>query len=174
MGSWPVIKDLIGFCFLLFFHPEMLLADGWTTIETPQPWCKIEGRPHHPTWTPHPSLFELKETTFFVPESHQTILLHPITPHVSLVSCQFPRLEASQNTCLGSGDHYPSLIIMFLFFPFVYRSVKVFFSCKVQALEEFILFSLELVRKNYEKRSVEWGGVRTGWDERIIGTNLFS
>ena len=64
MGSWPVIKDLIEFSFLLFFHPQMVLADGWTTIEGSQPWCQKEGRPHHPTWTPHPSLFELKEITF--------------------------------------------------------------------------------------------------------------
>ena len=112
---------------LLFFHPEMVLADGWTTIETPQPWCKKEGRPHHPTWTPHPSLFELKETTFFVPESHQTILLHPITPHVSLVSCQFPRLEASQNTCLGSGDHYPSLMIILIYIFFCLQKCQSFF-----------------------------------------------
>ena len=155
----------------------MVLADGWTTIERPQPWCQKEGRPHHPTWTPpppHPSLFELKETTFSSPRATRTIHLHPIMPHVSLVSCQFPRLEAFQNTCLGPGDHYPSLIIIFLFFLSSTEVSKFVFSCKVQALEEFILFSLELVRKNYEKRSVEWGGVRTGWDERIIGTNLFS
>ena len=63
---------------------------------------------------------------------------------------------------------------IFLFFLSSTEVSKFVFSCKVQALEEFILFSLELVRKNYEKRSVEWGGVRTGWDERIIGTNLFS
>ena len=62
-----------------------------------------------------------------VPESHQTIHLHPIMPHVSIVSCQFPRLEAFQNTCLGCGGQYPSLIIIFLFFPFVHRSVKVCF-----------------------------------------------
>ena len=127
MGSWTVIEDLIRFCFLLFFHPEMVLADGWTTIETPQPWCKKEGRPHHPTWTPHPSLFELKETTFFVPESHQTILLHPITPHVSLVSCQFPRLEASQNTWLGSGDHYPRLMIIVIYIFFCLLKCRSFF-----------------------------------------------
>ena len=62
-----------------------------------------------------------------VPESHQTIHLHPIMPHVSIASCQFPRLEAFQNKCLGSGDLYPSLIIIFLFLPFVHRKVKVCF-----------------------------------------------
>ena len=53
------------------------------------------------------------------------------------------------------GDHYPSLIIIFLFFLSSTEVSKFVFSCRVQALEEFILFSLELVRKNYEKRSVE-------------------
>ena len=38
---------------------------------------------------------------------------------------------------------------------------------------KLFLFSLELVWKNYEKRSVEWGGIRTGWDERTIATNLY-
>ena len=38
---------------------------------------------------------------------------------------------------------------------------------------KLFLFSLELVWKNCEKRSVEWGGIRTGWDERIIATNLY-
>ena len=51
---------------------------------------------------------------------------------------------------------------------------KFVFSCKVQALEEFILFSLELVMKNYEKRSVEWGGARTGWDEPGSLERIFS
>ena len=176
MGCWPVIKDLIGFCFLLFFHPEMVLADGWTTIETPQPWCKKEGRLHHPTWTPHPSLFELHEGNhILVPESHQTILLHPLCPTFPLFPVSFLVWKLSRIRALLLGDHYPSLIIIFLFFLSSTEVSKFVFSCKVQqALEEFILFSLELVRKNYEKRSVEWGGVRTGWDEQINGTNLFS
>ena len=174
MGSWPVIKDLIGFCFLLFFHPEMLLADGWTTIETPQPWCKIEGRPHHPTWTPHPSLFELKETTFSYPRATRPFISIPLCLTFPLFPVSFLVWKLSRIRALLLGDHYPSLIIIFLFFLSSTEVSKFVFSCKVQALEEFILFSLELVRKNYEKRSVEWGGVRTGWDERIIGTNLFS
>ena len=112
---------------LLFIHPKMVLADGWTTIETPQPWCQKGGRPHHPTWTPPPLLIWAEGNHILVPESQQTIHLHPIIPHVSIVSRQFPRLEAFQNTCLGSGDHYPGLIIIFLFFPSVYRSIKVWF-----------------------------------------------
>ena len=51
---------------------------------------------------------------------------------------------------------------------------KFVFSYKVQALEEFVLFSLELVTKNYEKRSVEWGGARTGWDEPGSLKRIFS
>ena len=76
---------------------------------------------------PQPLLIWAEGNHIFVPESHQTIHLHPIIPHVSIVSCQFPRLEAFQNTCLGCGGQYPSLIIIFLFFPFVHRSVKVCF-----------------------------------------------
>ena len=90
---------------------------------------------------PHP-LFELKETTSRPqgsrPSRYQTILFHAITPHVSLVSCQFPRLEASQNTCLGSGDHYPSLNLYLYFFLSSTEVSKFVFSCKVQALEEFM------------------------------------
>ena len=54
-------------------------------------------------------------------------------PNVSIVSCQFPRLEASQNTCLGSGDHYPGRMIMFLFFFLPSTEVsKFFFNFEVQ------------------------------------------
>ena len=62
-----------------------------------------------------------------VPESHQTIHLHPIMPHVSLVSCQFPRLEAFQNMCLGSGDHYPSLMIILIYLFFCLQKCQSFF-----------------------------------------------
>ena len=76
---------------------------------------------------PPPLLIWAEGNHILVPESHQTIHLHPIIPHVFIVSCQCPRLEAFQNTCLGCGGHYPRLIIIFLFFPFVHRSVKVCF-----------------------------------------------
>ena len=111
----------------LIFNPEMVLADGWTKIETPQPWCQkeedttIQREPFPPppylSWRkPHSRPRE--------PPDHSS---PSIIPHVSIVSWQFPRLEAFQNTCLGSGDHYPGLIIIFWFFPFVYRSIKVWF-----------------------------------------------
>ena len=112
---------------LLFFHPEMVLADGWTTIETPQPWCQKEGRPHHPTWTPHPSLFELKETTFFVHESHR--------------DDSSPSHYASRFTCFllvsSSGsfpkyvpwfcDHYPSLMIILMYICFCLQKCQSIF-----------------------------------------------
>ena len=155
----------------------MVLADGWTTIETPHPWYQKEGRPHHSTSTPqppHPSLFELKETTFSSPRATRPSFSIPLCLTFPLFRVSFLVWKLSRIRALLLGDHYPSLIITFLFFLSSTEVSKFVFSCKVQALEEFILFSLELVRKNYEKRSVEWGGVRTGWDERIIGTNLFS
>ena len=68
----------------------------------------------------------------------QTILFNPITPHVSIVSCQFSRLEAFQNTCFGSGDHYPTLNLYLYFFLSSTEKSKFVFSCKVQALEEFM------------------------------------
>ena len=81
---------------------------------------------------PPPLLIWAEGNHILVPESHQTIL-HPIMPHVSIVSCQFPRLEASQNTCLGSGDHYPGRMIMFLFFFLPSTEVsKFFFNFEVQ------------------------------------------
>ena len=73
-----------------------------------------------------------------VPKSHQTIHLHPIMPHVSIVSCQFPRLEAFQNTCFGSGDHYPTLNLYLYFFLSSTEKSKFVFSFKVQALEKFM------------------------------------
>ena len=76
---------------------------------------------------PPPLLIWAEGNHILVPESHQTIL-HPIMPNVSIVSCQFPRLEASQNTCLGSGDHYPAgRMIMFLFFFLPSTQVSKFF-----------------------------------------------
>ena len=155
----------------------MVLADGWTTIERPQPWCQKEGRPHHPTWTPQPpplTLFELKETTFSSLRATRPSFSIPLCLTFPLFRVSFLVWKLSRIRALLLGDHYPRLIIIFLFFLSSTEVSKFVFSCKVQALEEFILFSLELVRKNYEKRSVEWGGVPTGWDERIIGTNLFS
>ena len=76
-----------------------------------QPWCqklkKFNGRTHHPTWPPPPPpppLIWAEGTHILVPRAlgprYQTILFHLITPHVSIVSLQFPRLEAFQNTCL--------------------------------------------------------------------------
>ena len=130
-GLLACYKRCYRILFFTIFLPEMVLADGWTTIEAPQPWCQEEGRPHHPTWTlpppPHPPLFELKETTFSSPRATRTIHLHPIMPHVSLDSCQFPRLEAFQNTCFGSGDHYPSLMIISIYIFFCLQKCQSFF-----------------------------------------------
>ena len=75
---------------------------------------------------PPPLLIWAEGNHILVPESHQTIL-HPIMPHVSIVSCQFPRLEASQNTCLGSGDHYPSLTIILIYIFFCLLKCRSFF-----------------------------------------------
>ena len=123
---------------------------------------------------PQPSLFELKETTFSSLRATRPFITIPLYLTFPLFPVSFLVWKLSRIRALLLGDHYPSLIIIFLFFLSSTEVSKFVFSCKIQALEEFILFSLELVRKNYEKRSVEWGGVRTGWDERIIGTNLFS
>ena len=140
MGSWPVVKDLIGFCFLLFFHPKMVLADGWTTIETPPPWCKIEGRPHHPTWTPHPSLFELKETTFsslratrpsFIP----LCLTCPLFP-VSFLVWKLPKIRALVLVTITQLVAW----LCFYFFSFrLHKCQSFFFNFEVQwALAELM------------------------------------
>ena len=77
---------------------------------------------------PPPPLFELKETTFSSPRATRQSFSSPLCLTFSLFPVSFlARLEAFQNTCLGCGGHYPSLIIIFLFFPFVHRSVKVCF-----------------------------------------------
>ena len=76
---------------------------------------------------PPPLLIWAEGNHILVPESHQTILLHPIMPHVSLVSCQFPRLGAFQNTCFGSGDHYPSLMIILIYIFFCLQKCQSFF-----------------------------------------------
>ena len=113
-----------------------------------QRWCQkltveptIQRDPASPP--PHsPPLFELTETQILVPRAlgprYRTILFHLITPHVSIVSCQFPHLEAFQNTCLASGDHYPSLNLYFYFFLSSTEVSKFDFSCKVQAEEELM------------------------------------
>ena len=175
MGSWPVMKDLIRFCFLLFFHPEMVLADGWTTIETPQPWCQKEGRPHHPTWTPHPSLFELKETTFSSLRATRPSSSIPLCLTFPLFPVSFLVWKLSRIRALLLGDHYPSLIIIFLFFLSSTEVSKFVFSCKVQALEEFILFSLEIVILGKTIRNGAWNEAGSGRDgmSRSLG-RIFS
>ena len=126
MGSWPVIKDLIGFCFFTIFlsrnGPSRRLNNNRNTSALmPERGKTPPSNVNHP-----PLLIWAEGNHILVPESHQTIL-HPIMPNVSIVSCQFPRLEASQNTCLGSGDHYLGRMIMFLFFFFPSTEVSKFF-----------------------------------------------
>ena len=138
MGSWPVIKDLIGFCFLLFFHPKMVLADGWTTIETPQPWCQKEGRPHHPTLTPNPSLFELKETTFSSPRATRPSFSIPLYLTFPLFPVSFLVWKLSRISALVLVTF---TLVSWLYFYFYLSSTeksKFVFSFKVQALEEFM------------------------------------
>ena len=138
MGSWPVIKDLIGFCFFTIFSsrngPSRRLSNNRNTSALMQE----RGKTPPSNANPPPLLIWAERNHVLVPESHQTIHLHPIMPHVSLVSCQFPRLEAFQNTCLGPGDHYPSLMIIIYFFLSSTKKSKFVFSFKVQALEEFM------------------------------------
>ena len=127
MGPWPVIEDLIGFCFFTIYSSRNVPSRRLNNNRNTSALVQNRGKTPPSNVNPPSLLIELKETTFFVHESHQTIHLHPITPHVSLVSCQFPRLEASQNTCLGSGDHYPSLMIILIYIFFCLQKCQSFF-----------------------------------------------
>ena len=64
MGSWPVIKDLIGFCFFTIFlsrnGPSRRLNNNRNTSAL----MPERGKTPPSNVNPQPSLFELKETTF--------------------------------------------------------------------------------------------------------------
>ena len=116
----------------------MVLADGWTTKETPQSWCQKEGRPHHPTWTPHPSLFELKETTFSYPRATRPFISIPLCLTFPLFPVSFLVWKLSRIRALVLVTITLVSWLYFYFFLSSTKKSKFVFSFKVQALEEFI------------------------------------
>ena len=152
MGCWPVIKDVIGFCFFTIFSSRNVPSRRLNNNRNTSALVQERGKTPPSNVNPQPSLFELKETTFSSLRATRPSFSIPLCLTFPLFPVSFLVWKLSRIRALLLGDHYPSLIIIFLFFLSSTEVSKFVFSCKVQALEEFILFSLELVRKNYEKR----------------------
>ena len=87
---------------------------------------------------PQPSLFELKETTFSSLRATRPSFSIPLCLTFPLFRVSFLVWKLSRIRALLLGDHYPSLIIIFLFFLSSTEVSKFVFSFNVQALEEFM------------------------------------
>ena len=64
MGSWPVIKDLIGFCFFTIYSSENGPSRRLNNNRNTSALMPERGKTPPSNVNPQPSLFELKETTF--------------------------------------------------------------------------------------------------------------
>ena len=92
MGSWPVMKDLTGFFLLISSSrngPNRRLNNNRKTSALMPETKTLTEDPTIQRDPPPPPLIWAEGNHILVPESHQTILLHPIIPHVSIVSFSF-------------------------------------------------------------------------------------
>ena len=128
MGSWPVMKDLTGFFLLICSSrngPNRRLNNNRNTSALMPETKTLTEDPTIQRDPPPPRLIWAEGNHILVPESHQTILLHPIIPHVSIVSCQFPCLEALVMVTIT--------LVAWLYF--------YFFSFRLQKCQSFFLIS---------------------------------
>ena len=76
---------------------------------------------------PPPLLIWAEGNQILVPESHQTIHLHPIMPHVSACFLSFSSSGSFLEYVLWFCDHYPSLMIILTYIFFCLQKCQSFF-----------------------------------------------